>query len=40
MRDGVSAKFLFLPDGEDPDSMVRKLGPMNFKSRLTAATSI
>ena len=26
MRDGVSAKFLFLPDGEDPDSMVRKLG--------------
>ncbi|MDE0841968.1 MAG: DNA primase [Porticoccaceae bacterium] len=26
MRDGVSARFLFLPDSEDPDSSVRKLG--------------
>ncbi|MEX2327563.1 MAG: DNA primase [Pseudomonadales bacterium] len=26
MRDGRSAKFLFLPDGEDPDSLVRKEG--------------
>ncbi|HAU03136.1 MAG TPA: DNA primase, partial [Porticoccaceae bacterium] len=26
MRDGVSAKFLFLPEGEDPDTMVRKMG--------------
>lgn len=31
MRDGVSAKFLFLPDGEDPDSMVRKLGTEEFQ---------
>ena len=30
MRDGVSAKFLFLPDGEDPDSMVRQLGTEAF----------
>ena len=31
MRDGVSAKFLFLPDGEDPDSMVRKMGTEEFQ---------
>jgi DNA primase len=30
MRDGISAKFLFLPDGEDPDSMVRQLGTEAF----------
>ncbi|MCW8109396.1 DNA primase [Alteromonas ponticola] len=26
LKDGVSMKFLFLPDGEDPDTMVRKVG--------------
>ena len=26
MSDGKSARFLFLPEGEDPDTMVRKLG--------------
>jgi DNA primase len=31
MKDGVSAKFLFLPDGEDPDSMVRKHGTDAFQ---------
>jgi len=30
MRDGVSAKFLFLPEGEDPDTMVRKMGKADF----------
>ena len=25
-------KFLFLPDGEDPDSMVRNLGTEKFKA--------
>ncbi|MCY4182821.1 MAG: DNA primase [Gammaproteobacteria bacterium] len=30
MRDGKSARFLFLPEGEDPDSMVRKLGKERF----------
>jgi DNA primase len=34
MRDGVSAKFLFLPDGEDPDSMVRNLGHDGFLSKI------
>lgn len=30
MADGKSARFLFLPEGEDPDSMVRKLGAAEF----------
>ena len=34
MRDGVSAKFLFLPDGEDPDSMVRTLGHDSFLNKI------
>jgi DNA primase len=34
MRDGVSAKFLFLPDGEDPDSMVRNLGHEGFLNKI------
>jgi DNA primase len=37
MRDGVSAKFLFLPDGEDPDTMVRALGTAAFQERINKA---
>ena len=37
IRDGLEAKFLFLPDGEDPDSMVRKEGKDAFESRLKQA---
>lgn len=37
MRDGLEAKFLFLPDGEDPDSLVRKEGKEAFESRLNHA---
>jgi len=40
MRDGVSAKFLFLPDGEDPDSMVRKLGSDEFQKQVEGATPL
>ena len=40
MRDGVSAKFLFLPDGEDPDSTVRKLGADEFQKQVVAATPL
>ncbi|MDG1311123.1 MAG: DNA primase [Porticoccaceae bacterium] len=40
MRDGVSAKFLFLPDGEDPDSMVRKLGTDDFQKQVETATPL
>tara|TARA_B110000967_G_scaffold168115_1_gene176919 strand:+ start:636 stop:2567 length:1932 start_codon:yes stop_codon:yes gene_type:complete len=37
MRDGVSAKFLFLPDGEDPDTMVRQLGKQAFMQQVDSA---
>jgi len=30
LQDGRQVKFMFLPDGEDPDSMIRKLGEEDF----------
>ena len=35
-----SVKFLFLPDGEDPDSMVRKDGLEGFNQRVSNALSL
>jgi DNA primase len=40
LRDGVQARFLFLPDGEDPDSLVRKEGQQTFEQRLQSATPL
>ena len=40
MRDGRQAFFLFLPEGEDPDSIVRKEGAAGFDARLAAATPL
>ncbi|MDQ3617185.1 MAG: DNA primase [Pseudomonadota bacterium] len=40
MKDGRQAFFLFLPDGEDPDSIVRKEGAEGFDARLQAATPL
>lgn len=37
MTDGRSARFLFLPDGEDPDTLVRKLGKEGFTRLMDAA---
>ena len=37
MKDGRQAFFLFLPDGEDPDSIVRKEGAEGFAARLQQA---
>src|SRR5690606_95533 len=37
MKDGRQAAFLFLPDGEDPDSLVRKEGSAGFEARLAQA---
>ncbi len=34
MRDGRQAHFLFLPDGEDPDTLVRKEGKEGFEKRM------
>ena len=40
MKDGRQAFFLFLPDGEDPDSIVRKEGVDGFDARLRDATPL
>jgi DNA primase len=40
MKDGRQAYFLFLPDGEDPDSIVRLEGAEGFDARLHAATPL
>ncbi|MFP2768698.1 DNA primase [Oceanisphaera sp. KMM 10153] len=37
MQDGRSLKFVFLPDGEDPDTLVRKLGAPAFEQQLSQA---
>jgi len=37
LRDGREARFLFLPEGEDPDSLVRKEGKSGFETRITGA---
>jgi len=40
LRDGLQARFLFLPDGEDPDSMVRKHGEAVFAEHIENASSL
>ncbi len=40
LTDGRQIRFLFLPDGEDPDSLVRKEGPVEFESRVDKAVPL
>lgn len=40
LQDGLQAKFLFLPDGEDPDTLVRKEGFEGFLRRVKQAQSL
>ncbi len=40
LRDGMIAKFLFLPEKEDPDTMIRKEGQQAFEQRVTKATTL
>ena len=40
MRDGRQAWFLFVPDGEDPDSLIRAEGVAGFEQRLKQATPL
>jgi DNA primase len=40
MRDGRQAFFLFLPEGEDPDTLVRSEGAPGFDARLQHATPL
>ena len=37
LRDGRQGWFLFLPDGEDPDSLIRKEGKAGFEARMKSA---
>lgn len=40
LKDGVEMKFLFLPDGEDPDTLVRQVGEEKFKEQFSEALSL
>ncbi len=40
MQDGKEIKFLFLPDGEDPDTQVRKVGQEAFEASFDEALSL
>ena len=37
MKEGRQARFMFLPDGEDPDSLVQKLGAKEFEKLIGEA---
>lgn len=40
LQDGVQCRFLFIPEGEDPDTLVRKLGKSAFDSLVDDAMSL
>jgi len=40
MEDGRQIRFLFLPEGQDPDSLVRQIGQDRFKAQLNQATPL
>lgn len=40
MEDGRQAKFLFLPEGEDPDTLVRRIGQDKFNEELSQSTPL
>ncbi|MEC8643731.1 MAG: DNA primase [Pseudomonadota bacterium] len=40
MEDGLSAKFMFLPEGEDPDSLVRKEGKEKMLNRIQESKTL
>ncbi len=40
LQDGRQVSFLFLPDGEDPDSLIRKEGREGLQARLQAAVPL
>ena len=40
LRDGRQAYFLFLPEGDDPDTLVRREGAAGFESQLKKATPL
>ena len=40
LEDGRSVRFLFLPEGEDPDTLVRRIGTQAFRQQINQATPL
>jgi len=40
MKSGRQARFLFLPEGEDPDSLIRQEGKAAFEQRISTANTL
>jgi DNA primase len=40
MKDGVQIRFMFLPENEDPDTLIRKEGKENFEARMQKSLTI
>ena len=40
LKNGRTARFMFLPDGEDPDSLIRQIGQQAFEERIVSAISL
>ncbi len=40
IKDGRTARFMFLPDGEDPDSLIRTIGKQEFELQINNAISL
>ncbi len=40
IRDGRRVSYLFLPEGEDPDSLIRRIGQHAFEQQMTTATPL
>src|SRR5262249_5036363 len=40
LEDGRSARFLFLPEGQDPDTQVRRIGAKAFEASMSTATRL
>ncbi len=37
LRDGINIRFIFLPEGDDPDSLIQRIGQQGFLQRLEKA---
>ncbi len=40
LNDGRQLRFMFLPDGEDPDSLIRKEGKARFEERMSSSHTL
>jgi len=40
MRDDIQIRFMFLPEGEDPDTLIRKAGKNNFEKQMQDASPL